>query len=411
MSESTQPSDRAVLTALRSMLRMSHVSGADGLPLLAQTVAGHLGAHVGRLYLIDYDQVLLIPLLAPGEDAHPQPVRVEGTLAGRAFADVVQQVSRADGRLTLWSPLLDGNERLGVLRLEFPSQAQPDDERLAACRDVASVLAELVLTRSLYGDLIERTRRRRGLTLPAEIQWRLLPPLTFVSERASVAGVMAPAEEVAGDSFDYAVDGDFARVAIFDAMGHGLEAALLAALAISTLRNARRSGAELAATVRAVDDAISSHFGPEKFVTGIIGELDVIGGRWNWIACGHPPALLVRGGRVVKTLDNAVGPPLGFRQLLSESAVGHERLEPGDRLLLYTDGVVEARDANGAFFGSDRLAEFVSHEAVAGRPVAETLRRLNLAILAHQEGRLQDDATTVVVEWLAAESSRSALTQ
>nr|MDT0665405.1 PP2C family protein-serine/threonine phosphatase [Micromonospora sp. DSM 115978] len=76
-----------------------------------------------------------------------------------------------------------------------------------------------------------------------------------------------------------------------------------------------------------------------------------------------------------------------------------ERLEPGDRLLLYTDGVIEARDSDGAFFGTDRLVEFVTRESAAGKPAAETLRRLTHAILAHQEGHLQDDATTLLVQW------------
>jgi serine phosphatase RsbU (regulator of sigma subunit) len=83
--------------------------------------------------------------------------------------------------------------------------------------------------------------------------------------------------------------------------------------------------------------------------------------------------------------------------------VASEQLEPGDRLLLYSDGVVEARNAVGEFYGVERLVQLVARQSADGRPAAETLRRLNLALLDHQEGKLQDDATTVLVEWLSDE--------
>ncbi len=400
--------DRA-LSALRLLLRSSHLAGADDLPVLVSGAGTELGADRAALYVVDYDQVLLVPLTAtaaPGTPA-PAPVAIEGTLAGRAFSDLVQHTSFAGDGPMLWVPVLDGVERLGVLQLEFPASVQVNDELRAACTDVAALVAELVMTKSLYGDAVERARRQTGMTVPAELQWQLLPPLTFVSPRVAVAGVLAPAAEVAGDSFDYALNGDTAHVAIIDAMGHGLEATLLSAVAMSALRNARRSGLDLAGTVRAMDAEIASQFGPAKFVTGIIAELDVSTGWWRWTTCGHPPTLLVRRGRVVKVLDSIVGVPLGLGLLDEHPAIGQERLEPGDRLLLYTDGVVEARDAAGEFFGAERLVEFVAREAAAGRPVAETLRRLNHAILDHQEGTLQDDATTVIVEWLSDEPERS----
>lgn len=84
-----------------------------------------------------------------------------------------------------------------------------------------------------------------------------------------------------------------------------------------------------------------------------------------------------------------------------------ERLQPGDRSLLYTDGVIQARDPDGECFGTERLVEFTTRECAAGLPAAETLRRLNHTILAPQHGTLQDDATTVMVEWLTDQPERS----
>lgn len=414
------------LAALRVLLRSSHLAGPDDLPALVGSAGGELGAARAVLYLVDYDQVLLLPLpaggrvgaastsegeVAPAVETHDHdadgPLVISSTLAGRAYTESAQQTTTGGPPSTVWAPVLDGTERLGVLRLDFLDQGELGPELLASCQDVAALLAELVVTRSLYGDAVERTRRRSLMTVPAELAWRALPPLTFVSPGVSIAGAVAPAEQVGGDSFDYALNGGTLHVAIFDAMGHGLQAALLASVAVGTLRNARRAGLDLAATVRAIDSTLSGHFEPGEFVTAIVGELDLTGGWWRWSTCGHAPTLLVRSGRVVKQLDALTDPPLGLG-LLDQPRIAAERLQPGDRLLLHTDGVSEARDSAGEFFGTERLVEFTSRQAAAGRPAAETLRRLNQAILDHQDGALQDDATTLMVEWLTDRPQRTA---
>jgi hypothetical protein len=369
-----------------------------------------LGAVRTVLYVVDYEQTVLAPMTdakvdGSGEDAGV--LSIDATLAGRAFRDVAVQVAAGEHGTTLWVPVVDGAERLGMLEVGFPAAVQVDDDLLDDCRDVAGLLAEMTMTRSTYGDSVERARRRTPLTVPAELQWQLLPPLTFVAPRVAVAGMLAPATQVAGDSFDYSVDGDLASIAIIDAMGHGLEATLLSAVTMAALRNGRRRGLGLADVVPVVDEAVATTFGPDRFVTGIFGELDTATGTWTWTTCGHPPALLVRHGRVVKVLDSVVGAPLGLGLLPAAAELGEERLEPGDRLLLYTDGVTEARDADGNFFGTERLVDLVVREAASGRPAAEALRRLNHALLAHQAGALQDDATTVMVEWRTDEPERA----
>ncbi len=122
-------------------------------------------------------------------------------------------------------------------------------------------------------------------------------------------------------------------------------------------------------------------------------------GRRAGRVAGHPPPLLLRGSRLVKTLDAAPATPLGVRYGDEEIAVGQESLEPGDRVLFYTDGLPEARLPDGEFFTLERLAEFIEREGSAGRSAAETLRRLRRAVLQYQAGELQDDATGVLLEW------------
>jgi hypothetical protein len=390
--------------ALRTIVRGSHLSRVDDLPDLAATAGKDISASATVLYVVDYDQVELVPL-GPLRDVVREPLRVEGTLAGRAFRDFsrVEGHNNLDGT-TVWLPLLDGTERLGVVEFVFGADVDVTDGVRTACTDIAALMAELMVTRKPYGDGIHRARRRRPLTLSAELQWGQLPPLTFVTPDIAISGILLPTAEIAGDSFDYSVDGDIASIAIVDALGHGLEATLLSAVAIGALRNARRSGFSLASTADFMNAAVGDAFGPEKFVTAIIGQLDTGTGVWTWATYGHPPALLVRRGRVVKTLDSVIGPPLGLNPAPPE--LGVERLEPGDRILLYTDGVVEARDASGVFFDPDRLADFVMRQSAAGLSAAETLRRLNLAILDHQDDKLQDDATTLLIEWRGDEPNR-----
>src|SRR3982750_1984984 len=184
------------------------------------------------------------------------------------------------------------------------------------------------------------TRRRQPMSLAAEIAWNLLPPLTFGTDRVVISCVLAPAYEVGGDSFDYAVDGDSARFAVFDAMGHGLNAGLLATVAVGAYRNSRRQDLDLPGTVRVIDAAIAAAFGPERFVTAVIAELNLASGGLTWHSAGHPAPLLLRGGRVVKALEAEPGLPLGLGGGVEPA---WEQLEPGDRVLFFYDGVVEAR--------------------------------------------------------------------
>jgi serine phosphatase RsbU (regulator of sigma subunit) len=375
------------------LLRASHMAVPDDIPALILQHAESLGATDAALYLVDYEQRVLVPV-PNAAGAEREEVVIDSTLAGRCYRTLdIQQTTGDDNRIRLWVPVLDGVERLGVLELDFTDDHQPDAADVA---DFAGLVAEVVISKQAYGDFFERVRRRRSMTVAAELAWRLLPPLTFGTDRLVISGVVAPAYELGGDSFDYAVDCDTAHIAIFDAMGHGLAAGLLASVAMATYRNSRRGGDDLIAATAALDLAVGSQFGLDHFVTAVLAELDLASGRLRWSVSGHPPPLLLRKGRIVKTLVGQVGLPLGIG---SVAEVCEEMLEPADQVLFFTDGVVEARSAEGEFFGVDRLVDFVSRTSASAMPAPETMRRLLHAILDHQAGALQDDATIVVVEW------------
>jgi serine phosphatase RsbU (regulator of sigma subunit) len=147
-----------------------------------------------------------------------------------------------------------------------------------------------------------------------------------------------------------------------------------------------------------MDEAIRRQPG-DRYVTAILAELRIDTGEFSWLSAGHPPPLLVRDGKVVKTLETEAHTPLGVAFGVDRPAVTTESLQRGDVVMLYTDGVPEARLADGQFFTIERLAEFIERQAASGYTAPETLRRLRNAIVDYQQGRLQDDATAILVEW------------
>ncbi|MGI8699409.1 MAG: PP2C family protein-serine/threonine phosphatase [Mycobacteriales bacterium] len=377
----------------------SSLTAPDDVPDLVAEHARMLGALETVLYRVDYEQVSLIPLT--GKDVpEREPLTIDATLGGRAFRLVQVLEQEADGCRRLWIPLIDGTERVGVMEVNVE---RIDGVALTQLRQLAAVAADLVLSKSQYGDNLELARRRKPMSLAAEIHWHLLPPLTFGTERVVISGVLEPAYEVGGDAFDYAVNGDTTHLAVFDAMGHGLEASLLSAVAVGAYRSARRRLLDLETAYAEMDDAVRHQFGSERFVTGMFAQLNLSNGRLRWVNAGHPPPLLVRRGRVVKSLECSPSLPLGLGGSVVE--LTEESLERGDRVLFYTDGVVEARSTDGEFFGQRRLADMLGREAASGQPAPETMRRLSLAVMDHQGGALQDDATMLLLEWLGGQES------
>jgi hypothetical protein len=376
------------------LLASARFAVPDRVPGLVAEHARRLGASDAGIFLIDYEQRLLNPLpQAGGPERHP--VAVEGTLAGRAFITV--SVHWSTESALLWVPMVEGNERLGVLGFEMAGPDEPSDAFKEAASLLTAQAAELVATKADYGDFFELHRRVRPMSIASELAWQLLPPLTFGCDEAVISGLLAPPYDLGGDTFDYGVDPETARIAVFDAMGHGLEAGLLATVAVAAYRNSRRRRLKLADTAAAIDEAILARFGSERFVTGVLGELELATGRFCWIRAGHPAPLLLRGGKIVKTLwGNPGGLPLGLGSPGDES---DEALEPGDQIVFYTDGVTEGRSPDGTFFGVDRLADLVGRVDAGNNPPPEMLRRLMHAILDHQDGELRDDATAVLVEW------------
>lgn len=387
--------------AVAWLVDRAHLMAPDELAPLVDQAARRLGATGARVWLVSRDQRSLSRLPLGAAEQPADALGLDGTLAGRAYRSTQTLASSSDGP-RLWVPLLDGTERLGVLEL-----CHHNPELLEGLRgpvtSLAGLVGELVVSKGQYTDVFERVRRGVPMGVAAELLWRQVPPLTFATSRFVVTAQLEPWHQVGGDAFDYSLDGDVLHLAVLDGMGHGLGATLLVSVALAAYRNARRTGLDLVATAAAIDSTLADQFGDDSFVTGVLARLQVSTGTLSLLCAAHPPPLLVRDGRPVGEAHADPGLPLGLGD--RQDTVAHTSLQPGDRLLLFTDGVIEARSADGEFFGLDRLADLLTRQEAAGQPPPETLRRLIHTVLDHQHDALQDDATLLLLEWAGDSTS------
>lgn len=385
---------------LAELLRRTHLSAPDDLARVVEEEARAVGACAVDIYLLDYEAMSLRPLpRAAGDEREVIPVA--GTLAGKAYSasTILESTEAGDGHRRLWLPLLDGTERLGVMGVTLAGSEEVPVAELAMWERYAHLVATLIAAKDAYGDAFERVRRTRRKTIAAELIWELTPPLVFATEHVVVAGMLEPAYDNGGDALDYSLDDGVLHLALFDAMGHGLAAAALATFALSAYRHSRRSDFGLVETYNTLDAAIGEQFLGEGFVTGVIARLDVETGGLTWLSAGHPPPFVVRDDRRTRMLTTRPGTPLGVPSGATPPEVAHEALEPGDLVLIHSDGLTEARGPGGDRLGLDGLRAFVEREAAASQVAPETLRRLRHALLAAGSGDLEDDATALLVEW------------
>ncbi|MFA1544812.1 PP2C family protein-serine/threonine phosphatase [Actinomadura chokoriensis] len=381
----------------------------EQLPGAAARTAADVGLDDVLIYVVDLQQTVLRLLTGKGPDAGADPgaespeLKIEGTIAGRAFQTMEPVIGQVfdDGTCQFWFPILDGAERIGVLRTTI----RRDDERLRSDAEyLAGLVALIIVSKGPYSDSFSRLVRTGGMTVSAEMQWRLLPPLTFANDEVVVSAALEPAYKLGGDTFDYALAGDTVHVGIFDAMGHDTAAGLTASLAVAAFRNGRLKAGGLIETGQAIEDVLAEENTSGRFVTAVLAELNLRSGVLSWASYGHPVPVIIRKGRWVTTLECRPGTPLGTGLGIAPDLCA-EQLEPGDRILLYTDGIVEARDPDKQEFGLPRFIDFLIKRNADGLSAPETLRRLIHNILEHHAGRLDDDATVLLLEWHG--SSRS----
>jgi hypothetical protein len=170
------------------LIRGSTRSLPDDLATLVADATRRGGFHEASILLVDLEQRVLTPL--PPVRGQLGVQEIDSSIAGRAFQLERPVVVPNGESFTMWIPLVDGSERLGVLYLCSPTMS---DEILARCQDLTGLVAELVVSKNQYGDVLTVARRTQDMLLAAELRWAMLPPLTFTGEHVGIACVLEPA--------------------------------------------------------------------------------------------------------------------------------------------------------------------------------------------------------------------------
>jgi len=369
----------------------------EAIDVLAAALKEMAGAELVSFLIADFSGDALIRL---GEHSTADGTRragsetadrvgLTGTPHGRALRQQAVEVVEHDGGAWLYAPVTSRGEAVGVLELHVPHR--PDDQTIADIAQAGHALAYIVIANRRYTDLFEWGQRSVPLSLAAEIQHRLLPgSYTCEAGQFTLAAWLEPAGNVGGDTFDFALGRDDLYLSITDAMGHTVNAALLATLMVGAIRNGRRQNADLGEQAALADKALARHAGHSQFVTGQIVRIDLRTGTATVVNAGHPPPLRLRNG-VVDEVPLEADPPFGA---VSHSATFHVQalpLEPGDRLMFLTDGVLE-RDAAGADLHRVLAASRTDHPR-------EAVQRLIQAAVQASGGELADDATALCLDW------------
>lgn len=378
--------------ALRALNRLAPSDITDSLAELGR----QMGTYDMTAFLIDFEQSALRPI--PDRSVHadsPVDVPTEGTLEGQSFLErrLVSQVT--GGSTRVFVPILEGSECTGVLG--FTLSGGLDDERRLRSEEIGMLAGAAIAIAARNTDLFNLVRRGEAMSLPASIQWDLLPPLQMETPEVTSSGVLEPAYDVGGDFFDHSANGFTVDTAIMDSMGHGLRSSIVSSLAVGSYRHDRREGQPLTTIHEHLDHVLADQFGGGQFVTGQLARLDVHSGQLTWTNAGHPLPLHLRGGRVLGTLSCRPSLPWGLHGQLAEEA--QESLEPGDSVVFYTDGVTEGRSINGEQFGIDRLIGAIEQASASRIRSDVILRNVIRSVLEHQDRRLRDDATVLWLTW------------
>jgi sigma-B regulation protein RsbU (phosphoserine phosphatase) len=302
---------------------------------------------------------------------------------------------RAATRSELAVPIVSEAGTIGCLNVESDRVSFFTAADAEILQFFASAAALSIAKALFHREVLEKQRIEDQLKVAHEVQSGLLPGAPPDLAGYDIAAVNLPTHAIGGDYYDYVpLNGARLGLVVADVSGKGIPAALIMATFRAALRTEMRRRSSLRAVAAQLNAAVLEFRDAARFVTAFCGVLEATSGRMTYVNCGHNPPLLLRGGGgrdMLRPGGAALGLFAGER-----FKTGTARLERGDSLVLYTDGVVEPENERAAEFGEERLEAAI--RAVAGRPASEALRSVIEATQAFSgRDRYDDDFTLVVV--------------
>ena len=300
-------------------------------------------------------------------------------------------------RSVLAVPLGVSEKVFGIIYADSPiAEGRFTEDHLKVLTTLASVAAIRVENARLVEARLERERFERELALASEIQQRFQPTAPPHVNGYELQGISFPCYEIGGDYYDF-IERDDGRlvIALGDVSGKGTAAALLMSSLHAAIHAQSGSHNSLSATISAVNRYLADNIPANRFVTLFYAELDPESGALSFLNAGHNPPLIVHSAGTVEQLASG-GLPLGIKPD-AEYREGRTQLQPGDVLVIYSDGVTEAMSPTGEEFGATRLYEVVSRNIEAS--AAGIRDRIESSLTKFAQGTsAADDITLVIVK-------------
>ncbi|HEU4511450.1 MAG TPA: GAF domain-containing SpoIIE family protein phosphatase [Pyrinomonadaceae bacterium] len=385
--DSLIPYDAAGIFVLQCLDRDQVPEGEEPCTFKAESVRGYDIDELSGLHLklgegfIGSVALSATPMISP--DVRNDPVYIN---------------ARDRTRSEMVAPIISNDEVIGVFDLESDELNAYSSDDLDVLMLLASQVAIIIEKVMLHEQMIETKRLQGQLEVARQVQLELLPPRDPALPGYDISAYNYPSEEVSGDYYDWVrIYDDEIGIVIADVSGKGVPAAILMAFLRASLRAATHIGYATNISMGKVNYLLWESIERNQFVTAFHGILDASNRTLSYSNAGHNPPLLLKANGDTQFIEHGEL-PLG---MFSETRYHeyHLLIEPGDVLVLYTDGVTEASSPDGVEFGRDRLAQAVKENC--DQPARELIASLEMAVLGWTANAgATDDVTFFVIKAL-----------